>query len=131
MAGRTAPSAKSAGCSATRPPWRALGLGSSAIGGIAAACYSHPLVSQAVVISGTTAAGITIVTALFGSVTTSARAFRLLRWLTNRPEPTAPPTEIIAEVVCLEADKRTALDKASSPASSILLASEEHGSGPA
>lgn len=94
MAGRPAPSTKSARCSTTRLPWRAVGLGSSAIGGVAAATYSHPLVGQAMVVCWTAAAMITIATALFGSATRSARAFRLLRWLTNRPEPDAPPTEI-------------------------------------
>jgi hypothetical protein len=29
-------------------------------------------------------------TALFGSQELSERAFRLLRWIANRPEPTAP-----------------------------------------
>jgi hypothetical protein len=94
-AGRPAPSAKSTGSSSTTQlPWRAFGLGSSVIGGIAAAYYSHPLVGQAIIISGVAAAMITVATALFGSVTTSERAFRLLRWLANRPEPDAPPTEI-------------------------------------
>jgi hypothetical protein len=30
--------------------------------------------------------------ALFGTETVSSRAFRLLRWLAGRPEPTAPPS---------------------------------------
>jgi hypothetical protein len=29
-------------------------------------------------------------TALFGSQAVSERAFRLLRWITNQPEPPAP-----------------------------------------
>lgn len=93
MSGRPAPSAKSARYITIRLPWRALGLGSSAIGGIAAAYYLHPLVGLAIVICETAVATITIATALFGSATTSDRAFRLLRWLANRPEPGAPPTE--------------------------------------
>jgi hypothetical protein len=79
--------------SINRLPWRALGLGSSAIGGIATAYYSHPLVGLAIVICVASVAVI-IGTALFGSSTRSDRAFRLLRWLTNRPEPAAPPTAI-------------------------------------
>jgi hypothetical protein len=94
MAGRPAPSDKSARCDITRLPWRALGLGSSAFGGIAAVYYSHPLVGLAIVICEIAVAMITTATALFGSATTSDRAFRLLRWFTNRPEPSAPPTEI-------------------------------------
>jgi hypothetical protein len=69
-------------------------LGSSTIGGIAAVYYSHPLIGLAIIICATAVAMITIATALFGSATTSDRAFRLLRWFTNRPEPDAPLTEI-------------------------------------
>jgi hypothetical protein len=94
MAGRPAPSAKSTRYITIRLPWRALGLSSSAIGGIAAAYYLHPIVGLAIVICETGVAMVTIATALFGSATTSDRAFRLLRWLTNRPEPGAPPAEI-------------------------------------
>jgi hypothetical protein len=94
MAGRSAPSGKSPLCGTARLPWRALGLGSSALGGIAAAYYSHPLVGQAIVVCETASVMITIGTALFGSATTSERAFRLLRWLANRPEPDAPPAVI-------------------------------------
>jgi len=34
-----------------------------------------------------------IAVALFGSQTLSERAFRLLRWFGNRPEPPAPTTQ--------------------------------------
>jgi hypothetical protein len=51
----------------------------------------HPLL-------GTAIAGIEVVvvltiiaTALFGSRALSERAFRLLRWFGNRPEPPGPP----------------------------------------
>ncbi|MGH3171550.1 MAG: hypothetical protein ACRDN0_37525, partial [Trebonia sp.] len=72
-----------------------VGLGSSVIGGIAAVYCPHPLVGQVTVICETAVVVITIATALFGSKTTSDRAFRLLRWLANNPEPDAPPnTEI-------------------------------------
>jgi hypothetical protein len=38
------------------------------------------------------AVALTIIgTALFGSSTLSERAFRLLRWIGNRPEPPVPP----------------------------------------
>lgn len=94
MAGRPVPSAKSGRYSPTRVPWRALGLGSSAIGGTVAAYYSHPLVGLAIVICGTVIAMITLGTALFGSETTSDRAFRLLRWFSNHPEPDAPPVQV-------------------------------------
>jgi hypothetical protein len=90
IARRAAPVGKPAPSSTNRLPWRALGLGSSAIGGIAAAYYSHPVVGLAIIICGACVAAVTIITALFGSATTSDRAFRLLRWFTNRPEPKAP-----------------------------------------
>jgi hypothetical protein len=94
MAGRAAPAGKSKRRSTNRLPWRALGLGSSTIGGTAAAYYSYPLAGLAIIICAASVAVITIITALFGSATTSDRAFRLLRWFTNRPEPKAPPTAI-------------------------------------
>ncbi len=94
MAGRATPTAKSTRCSTTRLPWRARGLGSSAIGGIAAAYYSHPLVGLTIVICEASIVVVIIATALFGSATTSDRAFRLLRWFTNCPEPEAPPAAI-------------------------------------
>lgn len=93
MAAGAAPAGKPARCSTSRLPWRALGLGSSAIGGITAAYYSHPVVGLAIVICVASVAVI-IATALFGPATTSDRAFRLLRWFANRPEPEAPPTAI-------------------------------------
>src|ERR1017187_4220012 len=73
MAGRAASAGKSARGSTNRPPWRALGLGSSAIGGIAAAYYSYPLFGLAIIFCEASVAVITIITALFGSATTSDR----------------------------------------------------------
>jgi aryl-alcohol dehydrogenase-like predicted oxidoreductase len=62
-------------------------------------------------------------------------------WLPGRPGVTSlvigARTEaqladnLAAADLVLEADERAALDKASSPSSSILVASEQHGSGPA
>ncbi len=91
MAGRAAHADKGARYSTNRLPWRALGLGSSALGGIAAVYYSYPLLSLVIVICVASVGVLTALTALFGSATTSDRAFRLLRWFTNRPEPKAPP----------------------------------------
>ena len=93
LAAGAAPAGKPARCSTSRLPWRALGLGSSAIGGIATAYYSHPVVGLAIVICVASIAVI-IATALFGSATTSDRAFRLLRWFANRAEPEAPSIAI-------------------------------------
>jgi hypothetical protein len=37
--------------------------------------------------AGVTVAAIIVLTALFGPQQSSERAFRFLRWITNRPEP--------------------------------------------
>jgi hypothetical protein len=71
------------------PPWRAMGLGSCAISAPAVTCFSHPILGQVLAGCEAAAAMITFATALFGSPTTSERAFRLMRWLANRPEPGA------------------------------------------
>lgn len=95
MVGGPAPSSKSERSSTIRlPSWRALGLGSSAIGGIATVYCAYPIAGLAIVSCQAAVALIIIAAALFGSATTSGRAFRLLRWLANSPEPDAPPTEI-------------------------------------
>ncbi len=94
MAGRSASSDSSSRRSITRVPWGALGLVSSAVSSAAVASYSsHPLVGQAIGICETGVTMTIIATALFGSGTRSERAFRLLRWLSNRQEPDAPPIE--------------------------------------
>lgn len=73
-----------------RVPWRAAGIGLTSLGapiGIGAA--NHLLGSTALALELT--AALTIIgTALFGSQVTSERAFRILRWIANRPEPPAP-----------------------------------------
>lgn len=71
-------------------PWRAAGIGLTSLGapiGIGAA--DHLLGSTAFALELT--AALTIIgTALFGSQVISERAFRILRWIANRPEPPAP-----------------------------------------
>jgi hypothetical protein len=90
MADRPAPPAGSPRHAFTQLPWRALGLGTSTVGGATAVYCSYPLVGVAIVICAIVVAVIVIATALYGSPVTSGRAFRLLRWLANRPEPDAP-----------------------------------------
>ena len=103
MAGRSAPSGKSTRRRTTRLPWRALGLGSSTIGGVASVYYWHPLVGLVIVSCETAIATITFAAALFGSEITSERAFRLLRWVANRPEPEAPPAQVLRLVQAVRA----------------------------
>ncbi len=50
----------------------------------------HPLLGQVIAVTEMVVALIVIAVALFGSETLSERAFRLLRWFGNRPEPPAP-----------------------------------------
>jgi hypothetical protein len=68
-------------------PWRAAGIGLTSL----AAPVSIAAVAQ---LPGEIAAAVELLamlaiigTALFGSQTLSDRAFRLLRWIRNRPEP--------------------------------------------
>ena len=85
-AGLAAPPAPDSG----RAPWRAAGIGLTSLGapiGIGAA--SHLLGLTAFALELTTALTI-IGTALFGSQVISERAFRILRWIANKPEPPAP-----------------------------------------
>ena len=102
MARRAAPADRPARRGTRRLPWRVLGLCSPAVGGIAAVYDPHPLAGLVIVIGGvsvaviamTITAVIVIAAALFGSATTSDRAFRLLRWFANRPEPKVPPAAV-------------------------------------
>jgi hypothetical protein len=71
---------------AGRVPWRAAGIGLTSLGvGLA-----YHLLGQAVLAAELTAVLAVIGTALFGSQARSKRAFRLLRWAADRPEPLAP-----------------------------------------
>ena len=50
----------------------------------------HPLLGEVIAITEVVVALTVIAVALFGSKALSERAFRLLRWFGNRPEPSAP-----------------------------------------
>lgn len=73
-----------------RVPWRTVGTGIASLGTPAVIWIECPVLG--VVIAAIEAAAmLTIIgTALFGSPALSERAFRLLRWLGNRPEPSSP-----------------------------------------
>ena len=62
-----------------------MSAGMPAAGGIV-----HPWIGLAMAGAELTVALTVLATALFGSRELSERAFRLLRWLANRPEPPAP-----------------------------------------
>jgi hypothetical protein len=50
----------------------------------------HPLFGEVIATTEIVVALTVIAVALFGSQALSERAFRLLRWFANRPEPPAP-----------------------------------------
>lgn len=73
-----------------RGSWRAVGIGLTSCGTpVGVAVASHLLAVIVIAIELTVALTIAS-TALFGSEVLSERAFRLLRWATNCPEPPAP-----------------------------------------
>jgi hypothetical protein len=71
---------------ADRIPWRPAGAGVVGLGTPAGLSAIHPLLGE-LVFSIEMAIIVTVIaTALFGTSELSERAFRLLRWLGNRPE---------------------------------------------
>jgi hypothetical protein len=79
-----------------RPPpgrrvsWRSLGAAGLSVGTPAALGMLHPTFGEAAAGAEILVATTVIATALFGSKALSDRAFRLLRWFGNRPEPPGP-----------------------------------------
>ena len=73
-----------------RMPWRPVGTGVIGLGTSIGSVALYPLLGWIVI--GIEASVILTVlgTALFGSEALCDRAFRLLRWVANRPEPPAP-----------------------------------------
>lgn len=62
------------------------------LGGPALAWWANSALGVMVTIAELAVAVTVVTTALFGSEIISERAFRLLRWLANRPEPQSPKT---------------------------------------
>ena len=80
--------------SRTPAPWRALGAGAGVAGAEGVAGYLHPVLGE-VLAAADVAVPLVIVLILLaailrGSERTVERAFRLLRWTANRPEPPPP-----------------------------------------
>jgi len=71
---------------------RPLGLGAGVIGAPTAVYFVYPTVGLILGACELSIFMIVLVTALFGTSTLSERAFRLLRWLADRPEYAAPST---------------------------------------
>jgi hypothetical protein len=70
--------------------WRPAVTGAASLGGAVGIGMLHPLLGEVIAITEIVVALTVIAVALFGSKTLSERAFRLLRWFGNRPEPPAP-----------------------------------------
>lgn len=73
-----------------RVPWRSVGTSVVSAGVPTVVGMVHPLIGLGMAIAELAVALTVIGTALFGSEELSERAFRLLRWMANRPEPLAP-----------------------------------------
>ena len=73
-----------------RVPWRVAGLGLTSFGTPIGIWATAPLLGRIATGIETVVALAIIGAALFGRPELSERAFRLLRWTANRPEPPAP-----------------------------------------
>lgn len=72
-----------------RVPRRTAGIGLTSLGAPIGIGVADPLLGQ-IAIAIELAVALTIIcTAIFGSQALSERAFRLMRWIANRPEPPA------------------------------------------
>lgn len=69
---------------------RPLRLGIRALGAPTISALMNPVLGQMLVVAELTALLVIAATALFAAQHVSERAFRLLRWAADRPEPAAP-----------------------------------------
>lgn len=74
----------------TRVPWRPVGAAAASLGAPVGIGMLHPMLGEVIAIIEVVVVLTIIATALFGSQVLSERAFRLLRWVGNRPEPPPP-----------------------------------------
>jgi hypothetical protein len=77
------------------PGWVKLGTGLAVIGAEITESVLHPVAAEGLAIADAAipliVGLILFTTIVLGTTETVDRIFRLLRWVTNRPEPTAPP----------------------------------------
>jgi hypothetical protein len=71
-------------------PWRSAFVGAASLGTPAGMGMLHPLLGEVIAVIEIVVVLTVIAVALFGSQALSERAFRLLRWFGNRPEPPGP-----------------------------------------
>jgi hypothetical protein len=72
-------------------PWRPVATTAAALGTPCGIGVLHPVLGEAFAVIEVVVVLIIIGTALFGSPVLSERAFRLLGWIGNRPEPPDAP----------------------------------------
>jgi hypothetical protein len=71
-------------------PWRTVGVAAVSLGVPVGTGVLHPTLGELIAAIEVMMVLAIIGTALFGSLVLSERAFRLLRWIGNRPEPPSP-----------------------------------------
>lgn len=71
--------------------WKSIGTTAASVGVPAGVGLLHPVIGEIVLFVELAVTLIILATALFGTQKYSERAFRLMRWVANRPEPEAPP----------------------------------------
>jgi hypothetical protein len=76
-----------------RMPWQSMGVGVASLGIPVGIGVLHPGLGEALTVIEIVVVLTIIGTALFGNLSLSERAFRLLRWLGNRPEPPGPTSD--------------------------------------
>jgi hypothetical protein len=73
-----------------RVPWRPVGAATASLGAPVGIGMLHPMLGEVIAVIEVVVVLTIIATALFGSQALSERAFRLLRWFGDRPEPPMP-----------------------------------------
>ena len=76
-----------------RAPWRTVGAGIASLGTPVGIGVLHPVLGELIATIEVVVVLTIIGTALFGSRALSERAFRLLRWIGNQPEPLGPTSD--------------------------------------
>jgi hypothetical protein len=75
-----------------RVPWRPASAATASLAALVGIGMLHPMLGEVMAVVEVVAVLTIIATALFGSGVLSERAFRLLRWFGDRPEPPTPGT---------------------------------------
>jgi hypothetical protein len=79
--------------------WRPIGAAATSIGAPVGVGLLHPMLGAAVFLTELAVSLIILGTALFGAKEYSERAFRLLRWIADRPEPEAPTGNTTGQMI--------------------------------